>query len=77
MEITGHPRLEARRDVCAGKPTIKKTRMRVTDIVGALAAGGTIEDLLVDFPHLSIEDLRACLAYAAEVSNRPLAKAAA
>lgn len=49
-----------------GKPTVRGTRLTVGDVLGALAAGTTVAELLRDFPQLAEEDVRACLAYAAE-----------
>ena len=49
-----------------GKPVIKGTRICVADILGFLAAGNTESEILSDFPQLQLEDLRACLAFAAD-----------
>ena len=50
----------------SGKPCIRGTRMTVTDVLEYLAGGMSHEALLVDFPDLSEEDIRACLAFAAD-----------
>ena len=50
----------------SGKPCIRGTRMTVTDVLEYLAGGMTQEELLKDFPDLSAEDIRACLAFAAD-----------
>ena len=50
----------------SGKPCIRGTRMTVTDVLEYLAGGMTQEDLLRDFPDLTAEDIRACLAFAAD-----------
>jgi uncharacterized protein (DUF433 family) len=49
-----------------GKPVVKGTRVPVELIVNKLAGGRTIEQLLKSYPHLSADDIYACLAYAAE-----------
>ena len=49
-----------------GKPTIRGTRITVGDVLGFLAGGTTEDELLVEFPQLTREDIRACLAFAAE-----------
>ena len=49
-----------------GKPTIRGTRITVGDVLSYLAAGMSEDELLADFPSLDREDVRACLAYAAE-----------
>ncbi|MCU0348093.1 MAG: DUF433 domain-containing protein [Saprospiraceae bacterium] len=60
-----------------GKPCIKNTRISVGDILGWLAAGMTNEEIIEDFPELSIEAIRAALAFAAnrEESTKILAAA--
>jgi len=50
----------------SGKPCIRGTRMTVTDVLEYLAGGMTQEELLKDFPDLTGEDIRACLAFAAD-----------
>ena len=49
-----------------GRPTIRGMRIAVADVLGWLAAGITHEDILRDYPELTDEDIRACLAYAAD-----------
>ena len=50
----------------SGKPCIRGTRMTVTDVLEYLAGGMTQEELLQEFPDLTGEDIRACLAFAAD-----------
>lgn len=54
----------------SGKPCIRGTRMTVTDVLEYLASGMSQEELLADFPDLTIEDIRACLAFAADRERR-------
>lgn len=49
-----------------GKPCIRGLRMTVYDVLEYLASGMSPEQLLADFPDLTAEDIRACLAYAAD-----------
>jgi uncharacterized protein (DUF433 family) len=49
-----------------GKPCIRGTRMTVTDVLEYLAGGMTVEEILADFPDITAEDIRACLAFAAD-----------
>lgn len=49
-----------------GKPTVRGTRITVGDVLSYLAAGMSEDEVLADFPSLAREDIRACLAYAAE-----------
>lgn len=50
----------------SGKPCIRGTRMTVTDVLEYLAGGMTPEELIAEFPDLTLEDIRACLAFAAD-----------
>ncbi len=54
-------------DILMGKPTIKGTRISVELILGWLAEGWTHDMLIEAYPHLSAEDVRAALAFAAEM----------
>ena len=49
-----------------GKPCIRNTRITVSDILGWLGSGMTIEEILSDYPELTREDIRATLMYAAD-----------
>ena len=53
-------------DKRSGKPCIRGTRMTVTDVLEYLAGGMTPEEIVAEFPDLTIEDIRACLAFAAD-----------
>ncbi len=48
-----------------GRPSIRGTRMRVQDVLEMLASGMSGDQILVDFPYLEADDIRASLAYAA------------
>jgi uncharacterized protein (DUF433 family) len=56
------PRITIDPQVCGGRPIIAGTRMRVSDVLDALADGVSVEELLADFPYLALEDVHACLA---------------
>ena len=45
-------------------------RIAVTDVLGWLAAGMSHQEILSDYPELTEEDIRACLAYAADRERR-------
>jgi uncharacterized protein (DUF433 family) len=51
--------------VVSGKPRIKGTRVTVGVVLGQLAAGHTIEEVLRDYPYIQREDILAALQYAA------------
>ena len=53
-----------------GRPCIRGMRIAVADVLGWLAAGMSHEEILSDYPELTEEDIRACLAYAAERERR-------
>lgn len=53
--------------ICAGKPTIKGTRIMVKNILGIVAGGYTIEKIIQAYPELSKEAIEAALAYAVSV----------
>ncbi|RLD20542.1 MAG: hypothetical protein DRI71_10265 [Bacteroidetes bacterium] len=55
-----------------GKPSVRGLRITVYDVLGWLASGMTKEDVVKDFPELSIKDINACLAYAADREHKHL-----
>jgi len=57
-------------EVRFGKPTVRGTRITVGDVLSYLASGMSEDEILADFSQLSREDLRACLAFAAERERR-------
>ena len=60
-----------------GKPCVRGTRISVGDVLGYLAGGMSEAQLLADFPQLTSDDVRACLAYAAERERRTVSTPAA
>ncbi|MBZ5528611.1 MAG: DUF433 domain-containing protein [Acidobacteriia bacterium] len=50
----------------SGKPCIRGLRITVYDVLEYLASGMTHQDILRDFPYLTEQDIRACLAFAAD-----------
>jgi uncharacterized protein (DUF433 family) len=56
-------------DICFGKPCIKGTRIWVSLILDFLAGGMSIEAILEEYPHLSRDDVQACIAYGAEIAR--------
>ena len=60
-----------------GKPCVRGTRISVGDVLGYLAGGMSEAQILADFPQLTADDVRACLAYAAERERRTLTTPAA
>jgi uncharacterized protein (DUF433 family) len=62
-------RITTNPDVMGGKPCIRGMRVTVGMILGELAAGRTIPELLKDFPYLEEADIREALGYAAELAQ--------
>jgi uncharacterized protein (DUF433 family) len=54
----------------SGKPCIRGLRITVSDVLEYLAGGMSFDEILIDFPDLTIDDIRACLAFAAERERR-------
>lgn len=57
-------------DKRSGQPCIRGLRMTVQDVLEYLAAGMSVDEILSDFPDLTAEDIRACLAFAADRERR-------
>jgi uncharacterized protein (DUF433 family) len=53
--------------VLVGKPIVKGTRISVEFVVGLLAQGWSVQDILKEHDQLKAEDIQACLAYAHQV----------
>jgi uncharacterized protein (DUF433 family) len=58
-----------------GRPTVRGMRIAVSDVLGWLAAGMSYQEILSDYPDLTGDDIRACLAYAADRERRVLTAA--
>ncbi len=59
-------RIEINPEVMQGKPVIRNTRIPVELLLRKLSEGATVDELLDAYPRLSEDDVRACLAYAAD-----------
>jgi uncharacterized protein (DUF433 family) len=53
-----------------GKPCVRNTRITVYDVLGWLASGMDYKEIFEDYPELTIEDIKACLAYAADREHK-------
>jgi uncharacterized protein (DUF433 family) len=58
--------------ICGGEPVIKGTRVTVRTVLASLAEGGTIPEILEDFPSLNEEQIRAIIAFAAASAEEDL-----
>ena len=62
--------------ICSGKPCIKGTRIPVHIVLGLLAAGETRDNIQTAYPHISEQDISACLEYAAFLADEEVGVAA-
>jgi uncharacterized protein (DUF433 family) len=60
-------RIEINPEVMLGKPVIRGTRITVEVLLRKLSEGATETDILQDYPHLTVDDIRAAIRYAADV----------
>ncbi|WP_420605631.1 DUF433 domain-containing protein [Novosphingopyxis sp.] len=69
MSIAGFPLLSSIPEICGGRPVIDGTRTRVSDILDILAGGASEQDILDDFPYVTADAIRSCLAFAARSTD--------
>jgi len=62
-------RVTVDRNVCGGKPVVKGTRLPVAVILGGLAEGLSFEELIDHYPQITNDDIRAALAYGADLAE--------
>jgi uncharacterized protein (DUF433 family) len=62
--------ITVRQDVRFGSPCIVGTRISVYDVLGWLASGMSVDDILADYPQLSREQVLACLSYSADKERK-------
>ena len=67
--MTWHHRIASDAEVCHGKACIRGTRIPVSVLLDNLAAGLTVEEILVEYPALTAEDVHAAIAYAADLAR--------
>jgi uncharacterized protein (DUF433 family) len=63
-------------NVLSGKPVVRGTRVSVEQVLGLIAEGMGEAEIVRSYPTLTIEDVRACAAYAAEHIDRAPSSAA-
>jgi len=54
--------------VCHGKPVVRGTRVLVANVVGSVAAGEAVPEILQDYPSLTEADVQACLEFAGRLT---------
>lgn len=62
-------RISVNPNICFGKPCIRGTRIWVSLLLDFLASGSSIQEILEEYPQLVEEDIRAAIAYGAEMSR--------
>jgi uncharacterized protein (DUF433 family) len=62
-------RISINPEVCQGRPTIRNTRYSVDLILDLLSSGMTDAEIIDDYPALEIQDIKACLFFAAQLSK--------
>ena len=60
-------RIEINPNIMTGKPVIKGTRLTVKFILGLQSHGTSVESILAEYPHLSTDDIYACIEFASAV----------
>lgn len=64
-------RITVNPDQCGGRPCVRGMRIRVIDVLELLAAGLSVEQIVVELPDLESNDVAACLRYAASQLDHP------
>ena len=62
-------RITIDKDICKGRPSVRKMRFSVSQMLELVASGMTSEEILNDYPYLEADDIAACLQYASCVLN--------
>ena len=75
--IPAHPRITIDPLRRGGRPCVRDLRISVGDVLGWLALGQTVDQIVADYPELTPGDVRACLAYAAARESHEVRLAAA
>jgi uncharacterized protein (DUF433 family) len=61
---------------CGGRPCLRGTRMRVVDVLELLSAGADHAEIMRDYPSLELDDILACLEYAARQTDHVVLQSA-
>jgi uncharacterized protein (DUF433 family) len=69
MTSTWRKLIESTPEILRGKPRIKGTRIPVSLVLGYLAAGKSVDEIIAELPDLSREKIHACLEYAKELAE--------
>ena len=69
-------RITIQPDQCGARPCIRGLRIRVSDVLGMLASGMDVKEILADYPYLERDDIMAALQYASRPVDHPVLLAA-
>lgn len=73
MPVDWKPHIVSTPDVLRGKPRVKGTRIPVSLVLGHLAAGQTVDEIIKEYPDLTSEQIAACLDYARDLAELEIA----
>ncbi len=76
MLMPGHSYIDIDPEIGFGKPRVAGTRIRVVDVLDMIADGTPEAEMVADFPELSVENIRACVRFAARFATHPVVLAA-
>ncbi len=62
-------RIEINPNICHGKPVIKNTRVLISNILADLAVGCSHEEIIRNYPNITVEDIKAALAFSSEITQ--------
>ncbi len=65
-------RITVNPDLCGGRPCVRGMRIRVSDVLDLLAAGLSVDDVVVELPDLERDDIAACLRFASRRLDHPV-----
>ncbi|MBU2601895.1 MAG: DUF433 domain-containing protein, partial [Actinobacteria bacterium] len=69
LAATTHRRITADPETCHGKARIRGARVPVAVVLDNVAAGLSTEEIIAEYPSLQAEDIRAAMAYAADIAR--------
>ncbi len=67
MSVNWRERITVDPVILVGKPVVRRTRLAVEFVLDLIPAGRTFDEILANYPGLSVEAIRACVAYAKDV----------
>ena len=65
-EETPFERIAIDPEICLGKPRVRGTRMTVEFVLKLMRSGCSVDDMIRDYPELTVDDIHQCVAYGAD-----------